>query len=232
MSLSSSRILIADDHVLVAELCKRLLEPEFAVIGIVANGADLVSKAILLKPDLILVDVAMPVLNGISAASQVKALLPGVKVVYLTMNYDPEIALDAFDKGASGFLLKTCAASELVITVRTVLKGRTYMSPSLRETVQQLRWERVKPLPEEDRLTARQREVLQLLAQGKQMKEVGESLGMTPRTVAFHKYRIMAAVGAKSNADLVKYALRHGMVAAYQPETLSAQDSVVHIVAA
>ena len=213
MSLLRSSVLIADDHVLVAQLCMRLLEPEFAVVGVVANGTDLVGKAIALKPDVILVDIAMPVLNGISAASQVKAVLRDVKVVFLTMNSDPEIAMDAFDRGASGFLLKSCAASELVLAVRTVLRGGTYISPTLKEAVEHLRWERVKPLPESDRLSTRQREVLRQLAQGKSMKEVGDSLAITPRTVAFHKYRIMATLGAKSNADLVKYALRNGMLA-------------------
>jgi DNA-binding NarL/FixJ family response regulator len=174
----SSRVLIADDHVLVAELCKRVIEPEFAVVDIVTNGADLVRSAIELTPDVILVDIAMPVLDGLSAASQAKALLREVKIVYLTMNPDPQVAMEALHKGASGYLLKTCAASELLHALRTALAGCTYMSPRLKETVEQFRWgkvnphltrEMVKPLPEDDRLTPRQREVLQLLAQGKSL---------------------------------------------------------------
>ena len=214
MSQLRSRVLIADDHVLIAELCMQLLEPEFTVVGVVTNGADLVSSAMESRPDVILVDIAMPVLNGLSAASQIKTLLHDVKVVYLTMNSDPQVAMEAFDRGASGFVLKTCAASELVLAIRTVLMGRTHMSPTLREAVERLRWERVKPQPQEERLTQRQREVLQLLAQGKTMQEIGDSLEVTPRTVAFHKYRMRAALGANNDAELVRYALRNGMLTA------------------
>ena len=217
MSSLRSRILIADDHVLVAELCKQLLEPEFGVVGVVTNGADLVSMATEVKPDVMLVDIAMPVLNGLSAASQVKALVRDVKIVYLTMTSDPQVAMEAFDRGASAFLLKTCAASELVLAIRTVLTGRKYMSPTLRKTVEHLRWERVKPRPEEHRLTARQREILQLIAQGQNMQEIGHSLEVTPRTVAFHKYQMMSVLGAKSSADLVKYAMRNGILADENP---------------
>jgi DNA-binding NarL/FixJ family response regulator len=214
MSSLRSRILIADDHLLVAELCKKLLEPEFVVVDIVTDGAALVRKASESKPGVILVDIAMPVLDGLSAASQVKSLLRDVKIVFLTMNSDIHIAMDAFDKGASGFVLKTCAASELVLAVRTVLTGRRYMSPTLREPVEHLRWAGVKHLPEEDRLTARQREVLRLIAQGKRMKEVADCLEISFRTVLFHKDQIMAKIGARSRADLVKYALRNGILTA------------------
>ena len=215
MSSNRSRILIADDHNLVAELCKRLLEPEFQVVGTVSNGRDLVRAAAELKPDVIVVDVAMPVLNGLDAGKQVKEALHTVKLVYLTMNTDPELALEAFDRGASGYLLKTCAASEMVLAVREVLRGKTYMSPTLKERVAYLRWERKKMMVEEaDRLTERQREVLQLLAEGKVMKEIGYTLNLATRTVAFHKYRIMDVLGTKSNAELVRYAVRNHLVAA------------------
>ena len=215
MSSNRSRILIADDHNLVAELCKRLLEPEFQVVGTVSNGRDLVHAAAELKPDVIVVDVAMPVLNGLDAGKQVKEALHTVKLVYLTMNTDPELALEAFDRGASGYLLKTCAASEMVLAVREVLRGKTYVSPTLKERVAYLRWERKKMMVEEaDRLTERQREVLQLLAEGKVMKEIAYTLNLATRTVAFHKYRIMEVLGTKSNADLVRYAVRNHLVAA------------------
>jgi DNA-binding NarL/FixJ family response regulator len=214
MSSLRSRVLIADDHLLVAEFCKQLLEPEFAVVAIVENGADLVSKAVELKPDVILVDIAMPVLNGLSAASQVKTLLPNVKVVYLTMCSDPQVAMEAFDKGASAFVLKTCAASELVVAVRTVLTGRRCLPPTLREIMERLRWERVKPLPEADRLTTRQRDVLRLLAQGQTMPEIADNLKVTSRTVAFHKYRMRAVLGTRSDAELIQYAVRNGVLAA------------------
>lgn len=203
------RVLIADDHTLVAELCQRLLEPEFDVVGVVNNGCDLVSAALEIKPDVILVDIAMPVMNGLEAATRIKAALREVKVIYLTMNSDPHIAMHAMDEGASGFLLKTCAASELVLAVRSVVKGRTWISPRLKEAVEQLRWERVNPVPEAHRLTSRQREVLQLLAEGHDMKRAGQSLGVTARTIAFHKYQMMHRLGVTRNADLLKYALRN-----------------------
>jgi DNA-binding NarL/FixJ family response regulator len=208
------RILIADDHTLVAELCKKLLETEFEVVGTVGNGRDLVKAAAQLKPDVIVVDVAMPVLNGLDAGQQVKEMWPAVKLVFLTMNPDPEVAAEAFRRGGSAYLLKTCASSEMVVAVREVLRGKTYMSRTIpKDTVNYLR-RQDKIAEGEERLTERQREVLQLLAEGKVMKEVGTILNMTTRTVAFHKYRIMEVLGAKSNAELVRYAVRKHMVAA------------------
>lgn len=215
MATNRSRVLVADDHTLVADLCRRLLEAEFDVVGIVSDGHALLRAATRLKPDVIVVDIAMPVLNGLDAGRQLKEAFPAMKLVYLTMNPDPEVAAEAFRCGASGYLLKTCASSELVVALRQVLRGKSYMTPSLsKETVDYLRWEHKKLVKEEERLTDRQREVLQLLAEGKVMKEVGSILNMTTRTVAFHKYRIMEVVGAKSSADLVKYAVRNHIVAA------------------
>jgi DNA-binding NarL/FixJ family response regulator len=211
--MNRSRILIADDHNLVAELCKKVLETEFDVVGTVTNGRALVRAASELQPDVIIVDIAMPVLNGLDAAQQVKDEFPAVKLIFLTMNNDVEVAAEAFRRGASGYLLKTCATSQLVNAVRDVLRGRTYLSPSLaRDTFDFLRRQRAELVGE--RLTERQREVLQLLAEGKVMKEVGAILNMTPRTVAFHKYRIKEVLGAKSNAELVRYAVRNHLIAA------------------
>ena len=213
--MNRSRILIADDHTLITDLCKQLLATEFDVVGTVSNGRALVRAASALKPDVIVVDIAMPVLNGLDAAEQVKEILPAVKIVFLTMNPDAQIAAAAFRRGASGYLLKTCAASQLVSCVRDALRGKTYLSPTLpRDTVDFLRWQQDKRVQQEEPLTQRQREVLQLLAEGKVMKEVGDLLQVTTRTVAFHKYRIMELLGAKSNADLVKYALRNHLIAA------------------
>ncbi|MGZ7102150.1 MAG: response regulator [Candidatus Angelobacter sp.] len=210
-----SRILIADDHNLVAELCKRLLETEFDVVGVVSDGRAMVRAASELKPDVIVVDVAMPILNGLDAGRQVKEMLPAVKLLYLTMNPDVEVAVEAFRRGASGYLLKTCAAVEMVLAVREVLRGNTYMSSALsRDTLNFLRRQDKELVNEDELLTERQREVLQLLAEGKVMKEVGDVLNMTPRTVAYHKYRMMEVLGAKSSAELVKYAVRNHMVAA------------------
>lgn len=215
MSSNRPRILIADDHILVADLCRKLLETEFEVIGIVNNGRAMVRAATELKPDVIVVSVAMPLLNGLDAGQQVKEVLPLVKLVFLTTNSQIELAAEAFRRGASGYLLlKTCTASEMVTAVREVLRGRSYMSQELcKEEVNWLRLKGSKPWDEGKRLTDRQREVLQLLAEGKAMKEVGDILNMTTRTVAFHKYRMMESLGARSNAELVHYAIRNHIVA-------------------
>jgi DNA-binding NarL/FixJ family response regulator len=213
--LKRPRILIADDHNLIAELCKKLLEAEYDVVGIVSDGRALVRAAIELKPDVVLVDVSMPVLNGLDAGRQVKEILPAVKLVYLTMNPDMEIAAEAFRRGAHGYLLKTCAALEMVLAVRDVLRGKSYVSSAMpRDTLNFMRNQDKKMVHEEERLTPRQREVLQLLAEGKVMKEVGDILNMSTRTVAYHKYRMMEVLGAKSGAELVKYAVRNHVVAA------------------
>jgi DNA-binding NarL/FixJ family response regulator len=209
------RIVIADDHTLVAELCKKLLETEFDVVGTVSDGRALVRAASELKPDVIVVDVAMPILNGLDAGKQVREMLPAVKVVYLTMNPDVEVAAEAFRRGAHGYLLKTCAASELVLAVRDVLRGKSYISSALsRDTINFLRHQHTTMVKEDERLTQRQREVLQLLAEGKVMKEVSTILHMSTRTVAYHKYRMMEVLGAKSTAELVKYAIKNHIVAA------------------
>jgi DNA-binding NarL/FixJ family response regulator len=158
----------------------------------------------------------MPILNGLDAGRQVKEMLPAVKLVYLTMNSDVEVAAEAFRRGgASGYLLKTCAATDIVLAVRDVLRGKSYISQALpRDTINFLRRQDKELVPESELLTERQREVLQLLAEGKGMKEVADILCMTTRTVAYHKYRMMEVLGVKSNAELIKYAIRHHQVAA------------------
>ena len=210
-----SRILIADDHNLVAELCKNLLQPEFDVVGIACDGRSLVRMACRHRPDVIIVDIAMPLLNGLDAAQQVKQSQPAVKIIFLTMNSDPAIAVEGMRRSASGYVLKTSAVSELLFCVREVLKGNTYVSSRIsKREIETLLSEAKELVDEAERLTERQREVLQLLAEGKSMKEVGSELQMTTRTVAFHKYRIMELLGAHNGADLVKYAVRHHMTAA------------------
>ncbi len=209
------RIVIADDHTLVAEACRKLLESEYDVVATVNNGRALVRAAAELKPHLIIVDVAMPLLNGLDAGQQVKEFLPSLKLVFLTMNHDADLAAEAFRRGASGYLLKTCAASELTIAVREVLKGKSYLSPAIaRDTVNFLLRQDKRLIEECDRLTERQREVLQLLAEGKCMKEVADVLNITTRTVAFHKYRIMEVLNAKNGAELIQYAIRNHLIAA------------------
>ena len=209
------RILIADDHKLVAQLFQQHLSGDFDVVATVGDGRAMVRAALELKPDLILVDIGMPLLNGLDAGRQVKELLPAVKLIYLTLTPDAEIAAEVFEFGASGYLLKTCHEAEMILAVHEVLRGKTYLSKGMsRATVDSLRWQKKKRVDVDVRLTPRQREVLQLLAEGKVMKEVGGILKMTTRTVAYHKYRIMEVLGAKSNAELVKYAVRSHIVAA------------------
>lgn len=210
---SKPRVLIADDHLLIGELCKKYLESEFEVIGVVTNGQAMIRVATEEKPHVIIADIAMPVLNGLDAGQQVKAGQCAIKLVYLTMNADPQLAAEAFRRGASGYVLKTCAASELARAVRTVLRGRSYISAGLpKQDIEDLlrrdeKWT-------DHRITEREREVLQLLAEGKQMKEVAAILQISTRTVAFHKYRMMEVLDAKSNAELIRYAVRTHTVAA------------------
>lgn len=213
--MQKPRVVIADDHTLIGELCKKLLEGEFDIVRSVGNGRDLVRAVFELKPDLAVVDIAMPILNGLDAARQIKQAFPTIKLIFLTMTKDADVAAEAFLLGASAFLPKTCASTELIKAARDVLRGKTYLSPQIsKDTVDFLRRRHQRLVEEEKRLTIRQREVLQLLAEGKVMKEVGDILNMTTRTVAFHKYRMMEQLGAKSSADLVKYAVRNNMTAA------------------
>jgi len=209
------RIIIADDHTLVAEACKKLLESDYEIVATVGDGRSLVRAAAELRPHLIIVDVSMPLLNGLDAGQQIKELIPSIRLVYLTMNHDADLAAEAFRRGASGYLLKTCAASELAIAVREVLRGKSYLSPMIaKDTVDFLLRQDRKLIEEGQRLTERQREVLQLLAEGKCMKEVAGVLNVTTRTVAFHKYRIMEVLNVRTNAELVQYAIRQHLIAA------------------
>jgi DNA-binding NarL/FixJ family response regulator len=213
--MSRPRIMIADDHAFVADACKKLLEPEYDVVATVGDGRALVRIAATLKPQVIIIDIGMPLLNGLDAGHQIKQILRSVKLVFLTMNTDPVLAAEAFRRGASAYLLKTCAASELAVAIREVLKGMSYLSPAIaKETVDFLLRQDKEFIDEGQRLTERQREVLQLLTEGKSMKEVAYALNVTTNTVAFHKYRIMEILNAKSNAELVQYAIRNHVIAA------------------
>jgi DNA-binding NarL/FixJ family response regulator len=204
-------ILIADDHTLVVEAFKKLLEPNFDVVGTVSNGRDLLDVAPKLKPDVVLLDLGMPLLNGQDAGERLKALLPKAKLIVLTMNEDSEIAAAAIEKWASGFLLKNSAGTELVHAIKEVLKGKSYVTPRVAKKlldrfVRDPRTERTK------HLTSRQREVLQLLAEGLTMKEAADMLHVTPRTIAFHKYKIMDEFGLKTNSDLLRFAIKERLI--------------------
>jgi len=209
--LGKARILLADDHTLVAEAIQRLLEPEFEVVGVVADGRSLVREACSLKPDVVLVDLNMPMLNGLDAGEQLKAAHPGMKIIVLTMNEDAEIAAQTMRTWASGYLLKKSAGSELVKAVREVLRGGKYITPALEDVLAELSTR--ERAPEAGRvLTQRQREVLQLLAEGYTMKEAAAILNVTARTVAFHKYRIMQDFGLANNSELLRFAMKQRVV--------------------
>jgi DNA-binding NarL/FixJ family response regulator len=197
----------------VADACKKLLEPEYDVVATVGDGRSLVRIAANLKPQVIIIDIGMPLLNGLDAGYQVKQLLPSVKLVFLTMNTDPALAAEAFRRGASGYLVKTCAASELIVAVREALKGGSYLSPTIpKETLDFLLHQEF--IEKRDRLTERQREVLQLLTEGKSMKEVAYELSVTADAVAKRKYKIKKTLNATNDADLVQYAIRNHIIAA------------------
>ncbi len=208
-------IMIADDHTFVADACRKLLEPEFDVVATVGDGRALVRVAANLKPQVVIVDIGMPLLNGLDAGYQVKELLGSVKLVFLTMNTDPALAAEAFRRGASGYLLKTGTAVELITAVREVLHGKSYLSPAIaKEAVDFLLHPDKEFIAEEERLTERQREVLQLLTEGKSTKQVASVLNVTTATVVFHKVRIKETLNAKNDADLVRYAIRNHVIAA------------------
>ena len=206
------RILVADDHTFVAEACVKLLEPEFEVVGMVADGQALLTAVPELKPDVVILDVGMPLLNGLEAGKRIKRMVRALRIVYLTMNTDLGIAAEAFRGGASAYLLKTSAAAELVTAVREVLKGKKYVSPLVTNDVDGFFLETRTSHMGQEKLTNRQREVLQLLAEGRSMKEVAYTLKLTPRTVAFHKYKIMERLRLRTNAELVQYAIREHVI--------------------
>ena len=209
----SARILIADDHQLLAEACKSLLEPEFLVVGVVTDGRDLADAVAAYKPDIVLLDIYMPLLNGLDAGEQVKKKCRGIKLIFLTMTLAADIAAEAFRRGGSGYVLKQSASTELLLAVRKVNRGESYLSPLIaKETVTFLLNKR-EPFAEEKRITKRQSEILQLLASGLSMKQVASVIGVKPGTVAFHKYRMMETLNITTNAELLGYALKHQMIA-------------------
>jgi DNA-binding NarL/FixJ family response regulator len=206
------RLLLADDHTLVVEAFTKLLEPEFEVAGTVTDGLALLKEAPRLRPDVVILDLNMPQLNCMDAGKQLKRMLPLTKIIVLTMSEDFEFATDALRHWASAYLRKKSAASELVKAVREVLKGRTYVTPKV---AQRLLEEFVRdPRPDSEKhLTKRQREVLQLLAEGYTMRQVGAVLEISARTVAFHKYQIMQEHGLKTQSDVVMFAIKQRIVA-------------------
>jgi len=208
--MSKPRVLLADDHTLLLEAFQKLLADECEIVGVATNGRALVTAAATLRPDVIVVDVTMPLLNGIDAARQIKQTSPDVRIIFLTMNEDPNLAAEAFRAGASGYLLKRSAASELVTAIREVVKHRSYITPLVAEGLvgSMLHGLEIRPTT----LTPRQREIVQLVSEGRSMKEVASILNIAPRTVAFHKYRIMEQLHLKTTAELIQYAIRNHIV--------------------
>jgi DNA-binding NarL/FixJ family response regulator len=211
--MKTLRVLLADDHRLVAEGIRSLLEPHFEVVGIVPDGRELLLAARTLEPDVVVLDISMPFLNGIEAARQLRASNCAAKVVFLTMHHDATYAVRALEAGASGFVLKHSAASELITAIREALSGGTYITPRIASGVlDSLRHGGTSSALLSDELTPRQREVLQLVSEGRSAKEIAAVLGISRRTAEFHKARIMEAIGAESTAELIQYAIRTGMI--------------------
>ena len=209
---SRPRVLIADDHVLVAEALDKLLGTNFDVVAKVHDGRALINAAQTFTPDVILVDIGMPLLNGLDAAERIKRVIPQAKIIYVTINRDPDLVAESLRRGADGYLLKTSAASELIIAVRCALSGSIYVSPELQVSQPLHRCTNITPI--QTKLPDRQLDVLQLLAEGRSMKEVAGVLNLTTRTVAFHKYRLMAGLSLRNDAEIVQYALRNHILAA------------------
>lgn len=211
--MKRARVLLADDHRIVAEGLRGLLEPDFELVGIVEDGRAMLEAVDKLKPDVVVADVSMPLLNGIEAVRQLKKKNKHIRVVMLTMHLDVTYAASAFEAGASGYVLKHSAPSELISAINSALMGRTYITPLLAGEL--LQFHKQKPPGESHtlaQLTSRQRQVLQLLAEGRCVKEVASILEISTRTVEFHKYSMMESLGLKSSAELVRFAVKHGLV--------------------
>ena len=210
--MSAPRVLLADDHTLLAGAVAKLLGDECDIVGQVSDGRALLTAADSLKPDVIVLDISMPLLNGLEAGRQIKQRLPLTRLVFVTMNEDPDLAVEAFRAGAAAYLLKRSAATELTTAVREVMLGRTYITPLVATGLVGSLLNPSQHGVSSGVLTSRQREVLQLLAEGHSMKQVAQQLNLTPRTVAFHKYRMMEQLGLKSTAELIQYAVKHQLV--------------------
>jgi DNA-binding NarL/FixJ family response regulator len=208
----AARLLLADDHDLLLEAFRRLLEPEFTVLGGVTDGEALVEAALELRPDAVLSDIAMPRLSGLQAARRIHDRVPSIRFIFLTMHDDPELAAETFRAGASAYVLKSSPVQELLLAIRSVLSGGTYLTPSLERPSTNPPTRRVSDASDAQPLSPRGREVLRLLAGGRTMKETAATLGITPRTVAFHKYRIMQQLSLRSSAELVQFAVRRRIV--------------------
>lgn len=205
------RIILADDHEIVLDGLRRILEPEFEIAATCVDGRELVAAVETLRPEVAVADISMPILNGLDALRQSKSTQARTRFVFLTGSPDVALATQAFRLGASGYVLKHAATEELVVAIREALEGRTYITPRIANEVLQNLMNQPAGAPA-DGLTGREREVLQLLAEGKVIKEIAAVLNVSPRTVEFHKNNIVTKTGLRSNAELARYAVRQGLV--------------------
>ena len=211
--MSRARVLLADDHRLVAEGLKKILTTEFDLVGVVEDGRALIAAMKTLRPDVIVSDITMPNLNGIEALEELKKIDPGVRMIFLTMHRDVVYARRALEAGAYGFVLKHSAPEELIMAVRAALEGRKFITPMLAgEVLDAMRRGPAQVVDQAASLTLRQREILRLLAEGLSAKQMAQKLDISQRTVEFHKYRIMETLGAKTSSDLIHFAIKHGIV--------------------
>jgi DNA-binding NarL/FixJ family response regulator len=211
--MKRARVLLADDHKIVLEGLRIMLQTDFELLGMVTDGRALVTAALDLRPDVIVVDISMPLLNGIEAVRQIKKVDPNVKVVFLTMQPDVTYGIRAFEAGASGYVLKHSASSELITAIKEAVKGKTYVTPLIAGELMQAYQEGAHWQPDKaQQLTQRQQEILQLLAEGFSAKEIGNILNISSRTVEFHKYKLMSKLNLKTVPALVQYAVKHGIV--------------------
>jgi DNA-binding NarL/FixJ family response regulator len=206
------RVLLADHHAIVLEGLRHILEPEFKIVGEVADGRALVAVALMYRPEIIITAISLPLLNGIEAAREIRKINRKVKIIFLTMHADPSYAVSALDAGGSAYILKSAEVAEILVAIREVLSGRVYVSPSIDKEVLRVQMDRTGRREEaQTGLTPRQREVLRLLAEGKSLKEVAAVLKISVKTVEFHKYRIMNQLGIRTNAEMTKYAVKVGV---------------------
>jgi DNA-binding NarL/FixJ family response regulator len=211
-TMKRPRVLLADDHQMMTDALKSVLEPRCQVVGTVNNGRALLEAAPTLQPEVIVLDIAMPEMNGLTAARHLKRSVPKAKLVFLTMNEDPQLVGEAFQAGASAFLLKQSAAFELTDAVEKVLKGGSYVTPRAAKGQANIFLRGPQAREKAAEPTLRQREVIQLIAEGRSMKEAADTLKITTRTVASHKYGVMELLQLKTNAELVRYAIKHNII--------------------
>jgi DNA-binding NarL/FixJ family response regulator len=212
--MPGTRLILADDHTLFVDALKHLLENEFDIVGTFSDGLRVLESAPALRPKVVLLDTGMPNLNGVTTGQRLKQLLPKVKVIYLADSRDPDLAAAALASGADGYVLKTCAASELVNAIRTVVRGGVYVTQQVLDDADAINVRQFQTHHKTSQLTLRQKQVLQLLAEGRSMKQAAFMLKVSPRTIAFHKYTMMDRLHIRSTAELVQYAFGHHLLAA------------------